>query len=180
MCTAHSSLSATHLLPGELAGEAEAPSLPKAVLPLHFPAQAHRGHHCSACSRGKVMQASRTCLRPAGKSPKETASPVPTYTDQKLSVFWLSMHCSLLFAFSNLNTSFLLLINTILGYSDSNFHWITSHLRQSPFLLGLEAAYTGGDTPDQGWSPGMQTPDSIAALQNMVPSAQTSKWNLVC
>lgn len=31
-------------------------SLPKIVLPLHFLAQAHQVHHCSACSHDKVMQ----------------------------------------------------------------------------------------------------------------------------
>lgn len=91
MHATHSSLSAADLLPEELVGEAETPSLPKTVLPLHFPAQAHWVHHCSACNRSKVMQAPHTCLHPAGKSPKETVLPVPTYTDQELPTFWLPM-----------------------------------------------------------------------------------------
>lgn len=178
--TTHSSLSVAHLFPRELEGEDETPSFPKAVLSLHLPAQVHWVHHCSACSRGKVMQAPRTHLHLAGRRPKESTSPLPTYTDQELPMFGSLWSFSLLFALSNLNTSFLLLINTMLAYSASDFHWITSRIRQSSFLLGLEEANMGGHTPVPGWSQGMQTAGSVEALQNMVPSAHTSKYCLVC
>ena len=59
-----SSPCAAHLLPGELAGEAGTPSLPEGDLPLHFPAQTHRVHHCSACSHGEAIQAALTSLHP--------------------------------------------------------------------------------------------------------------------
>lgn len=73
---------------GSWSAKLRPPSLPKAVLPLHFSAQVHWVRHCLACGCRKLRQASQSCLHPTGKSPKETASPLPTYTDQELPTFW--------------------------------------------------------------------------------------------
>ena len=187
MRATHSSPKAVHLLPGDPAhlllrwrAKPRLPRYPK--LSCLFTSLPRR----IGCITAQPAAAARSCSHPVPvcvlpeRAPRKPPRPCPHTQTRNSSHFGHPWRCSLLFAFSNLNTSFLLLISTVLAYSAGNFHWITSHLRQTAFLLGLEEANTGGHTPDPGWSPGIQTPGSVTALQNMVPSAQTSKWSLVC